>query len=94
MSIEHLIEETLTKTIREDLQHIEDGINDSNLSSKKLLLLHLFVQLYKSESPPAKQLSNDHELDAIIQQIDALQQKTDAYIIEFDQKNSITDGSH
>jgi len=77
--VDRMIEKMFMQTIEHDLHAFQSGAHDEHSVNKKLLLLHLFIQLYQ-DSPPKQTSAADNQIDEVTQKIDALQKQADALI--------------
>lgn len=77
--VDQMIEKMFMQTIEHDLHAFQNGVHDEHSINKKLLLLHLFIQLYQ-DSPSKQTRAADNQMDEVTQKIDALQKQADALL--------------
>lgn len=83
--IDTLIEKTILFTVEQDVTMLQNRTDDPKSNTKKLLLLHLFIQLYQHQQTTEPTRHSNHqpnELGEIIDKIDTLQQQADTFIKE------------
>lgn len=83
--VDGMIEHIFMQTIEHDLHAFQNGVRDRQSTNKKLLLLHLFMQLYQ-DSPTTQSGAAGNQMDEVMQRVDALQQQADTFLNELEQK--------
>lgn len=82
--VDGMIEKIFMQTIEHDLSAFQTGVRDAHSTNKKLLLLHLFMQLYQ-DKPTNTPDGTGNQMDKVLQKVDELQQQADAFIDDFEE---------
>ncbi len=84
LHVDGIIEKVFMQTIEHDLSAFQSGVRDAHSTNKKLLLLHLFMQLYQ-EKPTNTPDATENQMDKVLQKVDELQQQADAFIDDIEE---------